>query len=187
MASNSNAFNEESASNEDVYNINLVPSELFLKFRKEMEGFRVGLNLEFYNFQGNEYQAKLVLKPLAADRKWKFMYEPIQGDIRLLSKKIRLNKYLNLQVGIGHNYHHNAIGWKWKLSTCLGGDGVSQIRNKTSIGLFPGFDLRFGWRAEYVLPEIHGAMGTGEPIFNMNCGRLNASLDRVEAIVTHST
>lgn len=185
MAS-ANSNGDEAASLDELYNINLVPSELFLKFRKEIEGFRVGFNLEFYNFQGNEYQAKLVLKPLAPDRKWRFIYEPLHGDIRLLSQKIPLTKYLNLQVGIGHNFNLNAIGWNWKLSTCLGGDGLSQIQNKTSVGLFPGFDLRIGWRAEYILPEIHGAVGTGEPIFNMNYGRLRASLDRVEAIITHT-
>jgi hypothetical protein len=38
----------------------------------------------------------------------------------------------------------------------LGGDGVSQIRNKSKLNVFPGFDLRLGWKAEYVLPEIHG-------------------------------
>lgn len=54
--------------------------------------------VQFYNSQGNEYQAKLVLKPLAPDRRWKFMCEPLHGDIRLLSKKIPLTKYLNLQV-----------------------------------------------------------------------------------------
>ncbi|MQL73659.1 hypothetical protein Taro_006008 [Colocasia esculenta] len=178
---------EEPVSLEDLYHINVVPSELFLKFRKEAQGFRLGLNLEFYNFQGNEFEAKLVLKPMAPDRRWKFVYEPIHGDIRVLSKKIPITKYLNLQVGVGHNYHLNAIGWKWKLSTCLGGDGVSQIRNKTSIGLFPGFDLRIGWKAEYILPEIHGSVGTGEPIFNMSYGRLHASIDRVEAILTHES
>ncbi|KAG0476541.1 hypothetical protein HPP92_013382, partial [Vanilla planifolia] len=92
----------------------------------------------FFNFQGNDCEAKLVLKPLALDRRWKFMYEPIHGDIRLLSKKIPVAKYLNLQVGIGHNFHTNSTGWKWKLSTCLGGDGFSQIRNKSTINLFPG-------------------------------------------------
>ncbi|WOL13681.1 hypothetical protein Cni_G22454 [Canna indica] len=111
---------------------------------------------ELYNFPANEYQAKFVLKPISSDRRWKFIYEPLHGDIRLLSKKIPLTKYLNLQVGIGHSFHLNATGWKWKLSTCLGGDGVSQIRNKTSIGLCQGVDLRIGWRAEYILPEIHG-------------------------------
>ncbi|XP_068664154.1 uncharacterized protein [Aristolochia californica] len=188
---NPNSLDEEASSIEDVYNVNLVPSELFLKFRKEVEGLRVGLNLEcgqFYNFQGNnDYQAKVILKPSSHDRKWKFMYEPLHGDIRLLSKKIPIANYLNLQVGIGHNFQCNTTGWKWKLSSCFGGDGVSQIRKKTSIGLLPGFDLRLGWRAEYVLPEIHGAMGTGEPIFDMNYGRLTASLDRVEAILTHTT
>lgn len=61
-----------------------------------------------------------------------------------------------LQVGIGHNFQMHATGWKWKLTTCLGGDGVSRIRNKTSISPFPGMDFRFGWRADYVLPEITG-------------------------------
>nr|DAD49102.1 TPA_asm: hypothetical protein HUJ06_019039 [Nelumbo nucifera] len=185
MESGSN--NEEPASWDELYNVNLVPSELFLKFRKEIEGIRLGLNLEFYNAPTNEFQAKLVLKPLAPERMWKFIYEPIHHDVRLLSKKIPVTKFLNLQIGIGHSFLLHATGWKWKLSTCFGGDGVSRIQNKTSIGLFPGMDLRFGWRAEYVLPEIHGAVGTGEPLFNLNSGRLHASLDRVEAVFTHTT
>lgn len=61
-----------------------------------------------------------------------------------------------MQVGVGHNFGLHATGCKWKLSTSLGGDGVSRIRSKTSVGLVPGVDLRFGWRAEYVLPEVHG-------------------------------
>lgn len=49
MASNPNHRNEESndsSSLEDLYSINVVPSELFFKFRKEIHGFRLGLNLE---------------------------------------------------------------------------------------------------------------------------------------------
>uniref|UniRef100_A0A0D9W5I8 DUF7781 domain-containing protein n=1 Tax=Leersia perrieri TaxID=77586 RepID=A0A0D9W5I8_9ORYZ len=171
---------------DELYKINVVPAELHFKFRKELQGLRVGLNFEFYNLEVNDFEAKVVLKPLDYERKWKFHYKPISGDIQLLSKKIPVTKYLNLQVGIGHNFHLNATGWKWKLSTCLGGDGVSQIRNKSTVSMFPGFDLRIGWKAEYVLPEIHGAVGTGEPAFSMNYGRLQASIDRVEAIVTHS-
>ncbi|XP_041009209.1 uncharacterized protein LOC121253276 isoform X2 [Juglans microcarpa x Juglans regia] len=167
MDSTSNG--EEPTSWEELYKINLMPSELFLKFRKEVQGIRVGLNLEFYNAPSNEYQAKLVLKPLSPDRRWKFIYEPIHQD-----------------VGIGHSFQLKATGWKWKLTTCFGGDGISRIRNKTTLGLFPGMDLRFGWRADYVLPEITGALGTSEPLFNMNSGRLEASLDRVEAVMTHS-
>lgn len=53
---------------------------------------------QFFNLSANEFHAKLVLKPTAADRRWKFIYEPLHGDIRLLSKKIPLTKYLNLQV-----------------------------------------------------------------------------------------
>ncbi|KAJ6807202.1 uncharacterized protein M6B38_173085 [Iris pallida] len=186
-AAGNDGASSSSSSIEDLYNINVVPSELFFKFRKETQAFRLGLNLEFFNLESNEYHAKMVLKPLGIDRRWKFICEPIHGDVRLLSKKIPITKYINLQVGIGHNFTNNATGLNWKISTCLGGDGVSQIRSKTSIGLFPGFGMRIGWKAEYILPEIHGAVGTDEPVFDMNYGRLNASIDRVEVILTHAT
>ncbi|KAI5015009.1 hypothetical protein ZWY2020_056399 [Hordeum vulgare] len=145
---------------DELYHINVVPAELHFKFRKELQGLRVGVNFEA---EVNDFEAKVVLKPLDFDRKWQFQYKPISGDIQLLSKKFAVTKYVNLQVGIGHNFQLKATGWKWKLTTCLGGDGVSHIRNKSKLNLFPGFDLRLGWKAEYVLPEIHGAVGTGEP------------------------
>jgi hypothetical protein len=53
---------------------------------------------QFYNLEVNDFEAKVVLKPLDFDRKWKFQYKPISGDVQLLSKKIPLSKYLNLQV-----------------------------------------------------------------------------------------
>ncbi|KAJ0230965.1 hypothetical protein HA466_0303450 [Hirschfeldia incana] len=177
---------EEPQSWDELYKINLMPSELFLKFRKELQGLRVGVNLELYNEPTNDYHAKLVLKPLSPERKWKFIYEPLHQEVRVLSKKIPINRFLNLQVGVGHNFQMNAMGWKWKLTSCLGGDGVSRIRNKTTLGLTPGVDLRFGWRADFVLPEVTGALGTEEPLFNMSSGHLEASLDRVEAILTQS-
>lgn len=34
--------------------------------------------------------------------------------------------------------------------------------------------------------ELIRALGTDEPLFNMKTGQLHASLDRVEAILTHS-
>ncbi|KAK3438688.1 hypothetical protein EUGRSUZ_C03348 [Eucalyptus grandis] len=176
---------EEPTSWDERYSINLMPSELFLKFRKEIQGIRIGVNLEFYNAPRNDFQAKLVFKPLSPDRLWKFVYEPIHQDVRILSKKIPVTKFLNLQVGVGHNFQLNAISWKWKLTTCLGEDGVSRIRNKTTLGLCPGVDFRFGWRADYVLPEITGGLGTDEPLFNMNSGQLQASLDRVETILSY--
>lgn len=40
---------EEPTSWDELYSINLMPSELFLKFRKEIEGFRVGVNLEVHS------------------------------------------------------------------------------------------------------------------------------------------
>lgn len=49
--SNSDWVPVEGESNEpatlnELYNINVVPSELFFKFRKQIESLRVGLNLE---------------------------------------------------------------------------------------------------------------------------------------------
>ena len=139
--------------------------------------------VQFYNAPSNEFESKLVLKPLANDRQWKFMYAPLHHDVRLMSKKIPVTNFLNLQVqssspplksfpfallvvdlavfkllqvGVGHSFGLNSTGLNWKLSTCLGGDGLSRIRNKTSLGLCPGVDLRFAWKADYVLPEFDG-------------------------------
>lgn len=53
---------------------------------------------QFYNAPVNEYQAKIILKPLSPNRPWKFIYEPIHQDVRILSKKIPVTKFLNLQV-----------------------------------------------------------------------------------------
>ena len=53
---------------------------------------------QFYNLEVNDFEAKVVLKPLDFDRKWKFQYKPISSDIQLMSKKIPVSKYLNLQV-----------------------------------------------------------------------------------------
>ena len=44
MDSGSNV--EEPKSWDELYTLNLMPSELFLKFRKEIQGFRVGVNME---------------------------------------------------------------------------------------------------------------------------------------------
>ncbi|KAK1437615.1 hypothetical protein QVD17_03409 [Tagetes erecta] len=54
---------------DELYSIDLMPSELFLKFREQLQGFRVALNLEFYNSPMNDCQGKLVLKPLSDDRR----------------------------------------------------------------------------------------------------------------------
>ncbi|KAF3325301.1 hypothetical protein FCM35_KLT10372 [Carex littledalei] len=82
------------------YTINVMHSELFLKFHKELEGLRVGINLKFFNYEVNDYEAKLVLKLLSTNQRWKFMYRPIHGDVQVLCKKIPLTKYLNLQENL---------------------------------------------------------------------------------------
>jgi len=56
------------------------------------------LSLQFFNLEVNDFEAKVVLKPLDYDRKWKFQYKPLSGDVQLLSKKIPVTKFLNLQV-----------------------------------------------------------------------------------------
>jgi len=40
---------EEPKSWDELYSIDLMPSELFLKFREELRGVRVGLNLEVFS------------------------------------------------------------------------------------------------------------------------------------------
>ncbi|KAH9291346.1 hypothetical protein KI387_030280, partial [Taxus chinensis] len=110
----------------------------------------------FNELQDNPFNTKMVFKPLVPERKWRFICEPKLGDIRLLTRKIPIGKYLKLQVGMGYSFHNHTAGWNWKITTSLGGDGISQIRHKTSLPIFPGFDVRIGWNAEYVLPDIHG-------------------------------
>lgn len=44
MDSGSNV--EEGKSWDELYTVDLMPSELFLKFRKEIQGFRFGVNME---------------------------------------------------------------------------------------------------------------------------------------------
>lgn len=39
---------EDPNSWEELYNMNLMPTEIFLKFRKEIQGFRLGVNLEVF-------------------------------------------------------------------------------------------------------------------------------------------
>lgn len=40
--------------------------------------------------------------------------------------------------------------------------------------------------ASWLNLEMIRALGTGEALFNMSTGKLEASLDRVEGILTHS-
>ncbi|CAI5463981.1 unnamed protein product [Closterium sp. Yama58-4] len=140
--------------------------------------------LSLWGFQVNSANLKLVLKPNITDRKWKVIFEPQRGDIRFLTRKIPIMGLLNLQVGIGHDFRHNATGWKWKLTSVLNGNTPSEIRYKHNLPVCPGMDVRVGWNAEYVLPDMHGALGTGEPILGLNVGRLYASVERLEAIFT---
>ncbi|KAG6542497.1 hypothetical protein Mapa_016187 [Marchantia paleacea] len=175
------------ASWEDFYSIDWMPKEFFLKFRQQVEGYQLGANFEFDGFKVNGCNTKIVFKPAKADRKWKFICEPKHGDLRLLTKKIPIGPLLNIQVGIGHDWINHTTGWKWKVTTSLGGDGASQIRHKTLLPLCPGIDFRVGWNAEYVLPDLHGALGTGDPMVGLNLGHLYASVERLEAIYTHMT
>jgi hypothetical protein len=79
------------------------PSQLFwyddcYLFRRPIYIFFLCVCVQIYNAPVNEVQAKLIFKPLTPEWKWKFIYEPIQHDVRILSKKIPITKFLNLQV-----------------------------------------------------------------------------------------
>ncbi|KAH7302116.1 hypothetical protein KP509_23G057300 [Ceratopteris richardii] len=171
----------------DLYSIEWMPKDFLLKFRQHVEGYQIGANLEFDLSGTNACKPKFVIKPLSEDRKWKVLFEPRQADLRLLTKKIPIGPFLSLQVGLGHEFHNHTTGWTWKVTSSYGGDGVSQIRYKTCLPVFPGFDIRIGWNAEYVLPNIHGGLGTGEPIIGMNYGHLYGSIERMEAIITNAS
>ena len=41
---------EEAKTWDEMYSIDLMPSELFLKFREQIHGYRLGLNLEVHSF-----------------------------------------------------------------------------------------------------------------------------------------
>ncbi|KAG5569576.1 hypothetical protein H5410_059342 [Solanum commersonii] len=179
---------EEPKSWDELYNVNLMPSEIFLKFRKEIEGYRVGVNLEFYNAPYNEYLAKLVLKPLAPERRWKFIYEPLHHEVRLLSKKIPVTKFLNLQVELFQLLPYTVLFpflISIKVIGQLVGNGSSRLVSAEMVSPASGIkhllDYVLVWISVLDGKQIM-ALGTGEPLFNMNSGRLQASLDRVEAI-----
>nr|AFK36317.1 unknown [Lotus japonicus] len=138
---------EEPASWDELYNINLMPSELFLKFRKEVQGIRVGLNMEFYNAPSNEYQAKLVLKPLTPEWKWKLIYEPIHHDVRILSKKIPVTRFLNLQ------------GTIFKCTLLVGNGSSPHVWGEM---VYPGSEIRR--HLVYFLALIYGLDG-GQTMF----------------------
>ncbi|KAM7271750.1 hypothetical protein ACFE04_030964 [Oxalis oulophora] len=87
--------------------------------------------------------------------------EPGEHEVNFLVKqKFPITKSFNVQIGFGANIRDITISWKGKFSSPKdlhsGADNVSLIRDKRSIGLFPGADLRLWWSANYVLPEISG-------------------------------
>eukprot|EP00245_Coleochaete_scutata_P010406 TRINITY_DN3632_c1_g1_i1.p1 TRINITY_DN3632_c1_g1~~TRINITY_DN3632_c1_g1_i1.p1 ORF type:complete len:234 (-),score=26.45 TRINITY_DN3632_c1_g1_i1:126-827(-) len=192
---------------EDLYHIDWVPKEVFLKFRQQVEGYRLAANLEYQvqltnpslrtflaggmsspdilGYQASGCNVKLVFKPVGEKRRWKLIMEPQKGDLRFLSRKLAVGPLLNVQFGIGHDMRTHTTGWKWKISSSLGANGPSSVRSKTLLPIFPGFDIRVGWNAEYILPNIYGAMGTGEPALGLNLGQFYGSVERVEGIFTH--
>lgn len=53
---------EEPTSWEELYSINLMPSELSFKFRKEVQGLRVGVNLEVLSFDFYKILTRFMFK-----------------------------------------------------------------------------------------------------------------------------
>ncbi|KAM7275794.1 hypothetical protein ACFE04_017660 [Oxalis oulophora] len=152
--------------------INTIPSKGFIKFRKQFLAFiQIGANWEFHhkaplqtpNGTKQKQYAKVVLKPITSNskRNWRVEYEPGEHEVSfLLKQQFPITNSLNVQIGFGANIKDRTITWKGKFSSPKdlhsGVDNVSLIRDKRSIGLFPGADLRLWWSANYVLPEISG-------------------------------
>lgn len=60
------------------------------------------------------------------------------------------------QFGVGHDFIRNSTGWKWKVTSAFGLPGLPEVRQKTKLPIFPGFDINVDWNAQYELPELHG-------------------------------
>ncbi|KAM7260589.1 hypothetical protein ACFE04_011262 [Oxalis oulophora] len=125
--------------------INTIPSKGFIKFRKQFFGLiQIGGNWEFHHMTP-------VQTPSGTKRK---------QYAKVVLKPITNNSKINWRIGFGANIRDRTISWKGKFSSPKdlhsGVDNVSLIRDKRSIGLFPGADLRLWWSANYVLPEISG-------------------------------
>ncbi|KAE8804022.1 hypothetical protein D1007_19983 [Hordeum vulgare] len=125
---------------DELYHINVVPAELHFKFRKELQGLRVGVNFEFYNLEVNDFEAKVVLKPLDFDRKWQFQYKPISGDIQLLSKKFAVTNLRRGRPGsprrrrspLDRQSHVTHLSWRETLVHISGGMKVKADRVESS-------------------------------------------------------
>eukprot|EP00249_Psilotum_nudum_P009045 c21672_g1_i1 orf=784-1104(-) len=89
---NATTSEDDISSWEDLYSIEWIPKEVFIKFRQQVEGYQLGVN-----FEVNGCNTKLVFKPLTSDRKWKIIYEPKYADVRVLTKKIPIGPFLNFQ------------------------------------------------------------------------------------------
>jgi len=170
---------------QELYRFELMPKTFLVKFRQRVEGFQIGANFEFNGVQVNGCSTKFVFKPATASGMWKVVCEPKHGDLRLLTKKIPIGPLFHLQMGIGHDFHSHSTGWKWKVTSAIGSSGLPEVHQKTTLPIFPGFDIAVGWTAHYEPPEVHGALNTGEPAVEMNLGRLHGSIERVAAIYTH--
>ncbi|KAG0586249.1 hypothetical protein M758_2G093100 [Ceratodon purpureus] len=180
---------------QEFYTFDLMPKIFIVKFRQQVQGIQLGANFEFDGVQvdgmhlqkcnADDCHTKLVIKPCSENGYWKVICEPKQRDLRILTKKIPLGSLLHFQFGIGHDFMRKSTGWKWKVTSAFGLPGSPEIRQKTKLPVFPGFDINVDWNAQYELPELHGASGTGEPPVEANLGHLHAKIERVAAVYTH--
>jgi hypothetical protein len=63
---------------------------------------------------------------------------------------------VQMQMGIGHDFHSHSTGWKWKVTSAIGSSGLPEVHQKTTLPIFPGVDIAVGWTAHYEPPEVHG-------------------------------
>ncbi|CAI5508268.1 unnamed protein product [Closterium sp. Naga37s-1] len=118
------------------YPVDWKPKEVFFKFRQRFMQYKLGANVELRRRLDPPQLSTTSLSPKAPVAPkhnplslwgfqvrlglvWRVVFEPQRGDIRFLTRKIPIMGLLNLQVGIGHDFRHNATGWKWKLTSVL--------------------------------------------------------------------
>jgi len=172
------------------YTFELMPKTFTVKFRQRVEGLQLGANfdVEGMHLSGckpNDCQTKFVIKPYSGEGYWKVVCEPKQKDLQLLTKKIPIGGFLHFQCGVGYDFTRKSTGWKWKVTSSLGLPGMPEVRQKTKLPIFPGFDINVNWNAQYELPELHGESGSGQPPIEANLGHLHAKIERISAVYTH--
>lgn len=70
------------------------------------------------------------------------------------------------QFGIGHDFIRKSTNWNWKVTSTFGLSGpLPEVRQKTLLPIFPGFDINVGWNAQYEHPDLHGYVSSSSTLY----------------------